>query len=99
VVSSVDATEVCGDKWRTTMASQAAVVPTTTYRARPHPEGRAGHAGRAAAAVSADIADVDRDGRLLVLEVNHRVEFAGLPIVEHYWNGRNNELGCCADAG
>jgi [lysine-biosynthesis-protein LysW]---L-2-aminoadipate ligase len=35
----------------------------------------------AAAAVGADIAGVDliedRDGRLLVLEVNHRVEFAG----------------------
>ncbi len=55
----------------------------------------------AAAAVGADIAGVDliedRDGRLLVLEVNHRVEFGGFQaalegrvdvadrIVEHVW--------------
>jgi [lysine-biosynthesis-protein LysW]--L-2-aminoadipate ligase len=184
VVNSADATEVCGDKWRTTMAFQAAAVPTPRtalgltpqaalaalesigypalikplvgswgrlvvrlpdragaeglleyVAALPGPQSHLGYVqeliekpGRdiraivvggdllgavyrdgeswrtnvalgartrpcaatpeitklsldAAAAVGADIAGVDliedRDGRLLVLEVNHRVEFAG----------------------
>ncbi|MCW2934466.1 MAG: alpha-L-glutamate ligase [Actinomycetia bacterium] len=184
VVNSADATEVCGDKWRTTMALQAAGLPTPRtalgltpeaalaaldcigypavikplvgswgrlvarlpdragaesvfeyVAALPGPQSHLGYVqelidkpGRdiraivvsgdllgavyragglwrtnvalgaqtqrcaetpeitklsidAAAAVGADIAGVDliedRDGRLLVLEVNHRVEFAG----------------------
>lgn len=184
VVNSADATEVCGDKWRTTVALQAAGLPTPRTAlgltpqatlaaldslgypallkplvgswgrlvvhlpdrtaaegvleyaaALPGPQSRIGYVqelidkpgrdirvivvggevlgavyrigeslrtnvalgGRtrpcevtpeitklsvdAAAAVSADIAGVDliedRDGRLLVLEVNHRVEFTG----------------------
>jgi [lysine-biosynthesis-protein LysW]--L-2-aminoadipate ligase len=64
-----------GESWRTNVALGAQTRPC-----EPTPEITKLAVG-AAAAVGADIAGVDliedRDGRLLVLEVNHRVEFAG----------------------
>lgn len=64
-----------GGQWRTNVALGGRTRPCT-----PTPELTALSAG-AAAAVGADIAGVDliedRDGRFMVLEVNHRVEFAG----------------------
>jgi [lysine-biosynthesis-protein LysW]--L-2-aminoadipate ligase len=64
-----------GESWRTNVALGARTQPCAET-----PELAKLSAG-AAAAVGADIAGVDliedRDGRLLVLEVNHRVEFTG----------------------
>jgi [lysine-biosynthesis-protein LysW]--L-2-aminoadipate ligase len=64
-----------GELWRTNVALGAQTRPC-----EPTPEITKLSIG-AAAAVGADIAGVDliedRDGRLLVLEVNHRVEFTG----------------------
>jgi [lysine-biosynthesis-protein LysW]---L-2-aminoadipate ligase len=64
-----------GELWRTNVALGAQAQPCAAT-----PEITKLSVG-AAAAVGADIAGVDliedRDGRLLVLEVNHRVEFAG----------------------
>ncbi|WMX43989.1 RimK family alpha-L-glutamate ligase [Streptomyces roseicoloratus] len=64
-----------GESTRTNVALGGRTLPCETT-----PE-LTGLAVEAAAAVGADIAGVDliedRDGRLLVLEVNHRVEFSG----------------------